>query len=799
MTVVKQTHIWTKSFLNPSIFGSFILSLCLLLDHKVLMAQDATSQSSRERDRVLLKRSPIASEYQIMGEPGDVLGATFDAEGVDFRSHFSLRRAPLNEAAIKLVGNVNYQSISKEFVFGGGIHLIKPLGKLNLQLHVQRNASERFVESYESRWLLNSDLNSGADSSANEVLSLGYPRFTQDSLQTQSINTHWRADYQVNKTFSMSYDGLNVNYDDVATRNRFETQLGAGELSNTVFDNDGSTINQASVSNAKIRRYFHRLNTARDINRHKLGFVVDKEDGSIEFNAYYSRWVNDKLWLPWNFIESDVSATYTLENRYLPSVNISNSNIYDVSDAIFANYRINDNKTTDTDYAFMLNWDKKVDFANKDLWLETGIAWRNKERAVDNSSAVYGSTSDTFNLAELTNNFSSTRIIENQFLLPAGLGLSNGSNFFTANQNEQFSLNSSQSFLESIQDIYTSEETVSSLYINAYQQRKNWFWRAGLRVEKTDTATRGAVYDSPSAIENLQGEAITSIVLDGTTIAENFTSFDAAFLKGGSNYTHLLPSVELRYTLNTHVLFKGAYFQQLMRPQYFDTVNYRRANISTLSITEGNPDLEATTIENVYAGFEYQYTDQGQLYAGLYYSQVSDFFYDSNTSELIGDELFEVASVENGKEGYIKGLQSYWKQQFSMPVLNHAEVELAYTYSDSEATLSDRIIKMPERADHRIAFNLRLHKNDWQYRSQFSWQSEAIDDVGASASQDTIRESVLIWNQSLSWHYNEDIITRISLNNILDYPERSYQGQPSRVLNNLYSGSTARLSVELSF
>ena len=756
-------------------------------------SQDSTSESSRERDRVLLKRSPIASEYQTLTAPGDVLGASFDAEGVDFRSQFRLRKGKADASMVKVEANVNYQSIADKFELGGSINAAKSFGKLSLQLQVQKNSSDRLVDLYQSRWLLDTN------DTGNEEITLGYPRYTQDGIQTQSFNTRWRADYQVNDDFLVTYEGLNTNYDDVATRNRFEVQFGAGDLSDTVVGSDGNTVSESAVSDARIRRYFHRLDTQRDINRHKFGFTLDQDDGSLEVNSYYSRWVNDKVWLPWNFIETDVSATYRLDDRYLPNVNISSSDIYDISEAVYSNYRISESVTTDTDYAFLVKWDKKLNVAEHDLWFEAGVTWRNKEREVDSNVAVYGATSNVFYLDELADSNDVTRIIDNGFLLPAGIGTENGDSYFENNLSQQFDLNLSQSFLESIQDIYTSEETVSSLYVNAYQQRENWFWRAGLRFEKTETNTRGAVYDAPDSDIASLGSAINSIVLNGEIVEESFDSFDAVFVEGGNDYQHILPSLELRYKLNEKVALKTAYFEQLMRPQYFDTVSYRRTNVSTLSITEGNPNLEATTIQNFYAGFEYQYANSGQLFAGVYYNNVSDFFYDSNTTELIGQDLYEVARVENGKDGYIQGVQTFWQQQFSFFVFDKAEIKLAYTYSDSEANLSERSISMPERADHRVAMNLLLGHNDWQYNSQFSWQSEAIDDVGAIALQDTIREDVLIWNQSLTWKYSEQVLARFTLNNILDTPERSYEGQPNRVTNNLYSGTSARLSLTIVF
>ncbi|HCA77569.1 MAG TPA: hypothetical protein DEP33_13790, partial [Alteromonas sp.] len=118
---------------------------------------------------------------------------------------------------------------------------------------------------------------------------------------------------------------------------------------------------------------------------------------------------------------------------------------------------------------------------------------------------------------------------------PAGMDLLLGEPYLAANP-KQFNFNPAQSFLESIQDIYTSEESVSSAYIDAYQQRASWFWRLGLRYEKTETSTRGAVSGPTEAgIANL-GDQITSVDVAGLTIEENFSHFDAAFVEGGNSY-----------------------------------------------------------------------------------------------------------------------------------------------------------------------------------------------------------------------------------------------------------------------
>ena len=414
------------------------------------------------------------------------------------------------------------------------------------------------VDFYQARWLPVSEPELSDDS----VQVLGFPRYSRDTFETTSINTRWRADYRLRDDILLTYEGLATNYDDVAARNRLEFQNTVGELSDQVLGQDGSTVTEANITDGRIRRYFHIMDTARDINRHRLGFSLEQSDGSLEAGLYYSRWINDRLWLPLNFVDTGINGSYQLNNRYLPDSIVTNADIYDVSNSIFSNYRPNKTITTDTDYAFKVDWDKQFSLANQPVWIGAGMAWRNKERDNENARAVYTAGAEAFSLAAITGNNRAEMIMNGDYLLATGMDIFAGESYFEANQADQFSLNASQSFLESIQDIYTSEETVSSVYVNAYQQLEKWFWRAGLRFEQTKTATRGAVSGPEENDIHSQGDPITSIDLYGEIIEENFDSFDAAFVSGGNDYNHLLPSLELRYAITPALQLKMTYFEE---------------------------------------------------------------------------------------------------------------------------------------------------------------------------------------------------------------------------------------------
>lgn len=753
-------------------------------------ADDVTNQSPRERNRVLLKRNPIASEYQSSGPPGDVPGASTDAEGVDFRARFRLPEGKAEASSFKVEGNVSYQGASQEAVPGGSLSLEKSIGSLAVQFQAQQNASERIVDLYQARWLDRTEPLISDD----DVFLLGFPRYTRDYYDTTSIDTRWRLDYSIGDDARLTYEGLATNYDDEFVRDRLEFQ-NVGVSDQLALGADGSTITQAVTQSSRLRRYFHRMETARDIQRHRFAFTLDGEKSSTELGVYYSRWVNQRIWLPWNFVDNSIESTYRIDDRYLPDAAVTNADLFDVSASSFANFRPSDTTTTDTDYAFHLDWDRQLMVDKKVVWMGAGVTWRTKERDNVNERAVYVSGVETFALDQLTGSNGPTRVIEDGYTIPARLDTRLADAYFQNNRDAKFSLNLSQSFLESIQDVYSSEETVGSAYVNAYQQWNAWFWRIGLRYEKTKSETRGAVSGPPGSGISETGEAIASIELEGQTVVENFAGFDAAFVQGSNRYDHWLPSVELRYSLNAALELKAAYFEQLMRPQYFDTVRYRRINPPTRTINEGSPDLKPTSVRNLYVGFEYDYSEQSRLAVGAYYKRVSDFFYDTRVTELLDGVVYDVSRVENGDDGSIKGVQVFTSHRVKLPNVESANVELSYTFSDAEADLINRTIDMPERSEHLVALNLRLANKQWQYQSKLSWQSEALDNVGPGAAQDIFREAVLVWDQSFSWRFNKHWLTRLSLNNVLDYPDRSYQGSESRVVDNQFSDYSARISV----
>ena len=182
-------------------------------------AQDVTQESPRERDRILLKRNPIASEYQEQGRLGLAPGASADSEGVDFRSKFRMK--PLGGKPVtRIEPTISYQGTGDQIEPGGRIMLGRQIGGIGAQLQLSTTAATRVISHYQSRWV--ESLLEG------ESLSLlGFPRFSQDTYETRNSSVGIRLDAGSDR-LQYFYELFASHYTDDAYRNRLEYQVATG-------------------------------------------------------------------------------------------------------------------------------------------------------------------------------------------------------------------------------------------------------------------------------------------------------------------------------------------------------------------------------------------------------------------------------------------------------------------------------------------------------------------------------------------------------------------------------------------
>ncbi|MBC2606510.1 TonB-dependent receptor [Pelagicoccus albus] len=750
-------------------------------------AKDETNSSPRERGRILVKRNPIASEYQIFGDSGTAAGADADGEGVDFRAFFPQSNPADDPSELLKIGyTLNYNDQSGIGKSGYNIswkHALDSKQKIVMAAQLRHSASDRLIEHYESVW---------SERSEDGNYYLDRPRFSYDEILTENTVASAQIGYKANDRNSFYFKTYRQDYKDHAYRNRLELQFAGADLieDSQSITEDGSA-SEAIFNNASSRRYFGDTTNTRTRVHNSIGGTYTGEEWTVDYVVYMQKWNLDTEWFNWNFTESGLDVGYEIDNPYKPTFTTYNdTNLQNQSNATLSSLRIHDTHTRDRDLAARIDADRNISLGSRDLWIQTGGLHREKEREVWQTIQVYFPSSDNLlYLTDVANDEEFGSILEGYFEMPTGLDPAKGRDAFYNNP-EYFAANDYRQAIESAPQSYTAKESVTSAYLLGTQKTGDWTFEIGGRLEHTETETRGTVVIPESVNDADEGAYLETVV--------NPSNGEAQIIKdlySENSYDNFIPSAEATYQLSDSDRIKAAWFQLLMRPQYYNIVDYRRISVPTRSISEGNPELSPTSIDKARLSWIRDNETLGSLAFELYYIQIENFFYGSVTDEVILEDgvpqTYRVSRVENGEKANIKGFEIQWNKTINdFAIFDTSTATLAYTYSDSEATVQSRpedILTTPERSKHLLKLNLSGRIGNYRTELEYAYQSKALDDLGNSVEQDVYREPVV----SLSWlnRYSLDKTTSLNLNfaNITDHAERSYEGSPIRVTGNQYS------------
>lgn len=750
-------------------------------------SKDETNSSPRERGRILVKLNPIASEYQVFGDIGTSPGADADGEGVDFRSFFPSNNPadkPTDSLAIGYSLNYNDQSgIGKN---GYNLSFNKKLNKsgtLVLSAQTRASASDRLIEHYESVWLNRKD---------TELYYLDRPRFSFDKILTENTVTTAQLGFRPNSRNSLYFKTFLQDYFDDSYRNRLELQFGSASVvegSETIAE-DGS-ITAATFEGARTRRYFGDTQNNRIRQHNSFGGTYTGDEWTIDYAIYAQKWNLDRQWYNWNFRDTGLDLSYSVDDPYLPTITENGeTDLQDITQAKFSNLRIHNSYTRDRDLAARIDAERSLMVGDREIWIQTGALHREKEREVWEDRIVFiPDSSNTLTLADVAYEGEGSPLLDGNYTVPLGLDPAKGRARVVSNP-EQFPRDSFREKTETAQQSYSAEESVTSTYFLGTQEAGDWTFEVGGRFEYTKTATRGMVVIPEAVNDATEGEFLESV-----TSPSDGSQLIIKNLYSNNSYNNFIPSAEVLFKATPSSQFKAAWFQLLMRPQYFNIVDYRRVSIPTRTISEGNPNLAPTEIDKLRFSWTKENEQIGTFSAEAYLISIENFFYGSVSEETILEEgqpvLYRVSRVENGDKANIKGLELQWSKTVSeFAFFDKASATLAYTFSDSDATVQSRPnddLPTPERSDHLL--NLKLSGTIGNLTSgiEFVYQSEALDDLGSSFDQDEYREPVVRLSLRNRYKINQSTSVSLNLSNLTDHPERSYEGSPIRVTRNQYS------------
>ncbi|HWK04552.1 MAG TPA: TonB-dependent receptor [Puia sp.] len=89
-------------------------------------------------------------------------------------------------------------------------------------------------------------------------------------------------------------------------------------------------------------------------------------------------------------------------------------------------------------------------------------------------------------------------------------------------------------------------------------------------------------------------------------------------------YTDILPSIDVKYKLNTITNLRFSYYKAIARPNFYDLVPAPRLSTTSATTTEGNPYLNHSVADNYDIRYELYPREDEQLFAGIFYKKINN-------------------------------------------------------------------------------------------------------------------------------------------------------------------------------
>jgi TonB-dependent receptor len=195
--------------------------------------------------------------------------------------------------------------------------------------------------------------------------------------------------------------------------------------------------------------------------------------------------------------------------------------------------------------------------------------------------------------------------------------------------------------------------------------------QTGLRFEATNESNTGYL-----VIDDLDGIYVSTQAVNG-----------------GGSYVSPLPSVQLRYNIDTSSDIRAVFGMGISRPDPYDLVPYKTLDESTSPNTEsiGNPALVAEHAEDYDLLYEKFLPSVGMIEGGYFYKHLTKPLFQTQTivpnpfPNPITPTVY-LNQWQNGGHAYVQGIELAYQQHltFLPGVLSHARIDANMTWTQSK-------------------------------------------------------------------------------------------------------------------
>ncbi|WP_299269288.1 TonB-dependent receptor [uncultured Psychrosphaera sp.] len=483
---------------------------------------------------------------------------------------------------------------------------------------------------------------------------------------------------------------------------------------------------------------------------YQLGYAYSNED---EPSALY-----------YTFVTENEEIDADLETQ-IPSVTMDNS-VLDTSTYELDEVSFEKNYAEDTEFSGKIDLTRQFTIGDHIAEFKTGAKLRSREKSTEANISIYDGDFDGISGAD----FESATPDWGLGTFGPAFSRSDLRADFAANK-DNLELAELDSELESNGASYVYNEDIFAAYAMAKINIDKLRVVAGLRYEQTDFSTTG-----------MRVELIENEETDVEEVVNTLWNVER-------DYSHLLPSVNLRYEFSDKLIGRAAYTETISRPKFEDAAAFQIIESKTEEddgefVTEreaevGNPELKPYESTNLDFALEYYPGHIGIISAGIFYKEIENFVIFADVADTPEwDGFDEVVQAVNGETAELSGIELSWVKAFDNGLL----LSTNGTFSSSNAvTMLDGEryeTSLPNQSDTIMNFTIGYETNDLNLRLTTTYKSDNLEEIdGDMLRMEDTHQQI---DFTAKYYMNEEMTIYFNAVNLTDEPFYNYFDQPNK-------------------
>lgn len=326
---------------------------------------------------------------------------------------------------------------------------------------------------------------------------------------------------------------------------------------------------------------------------------------------------------------------------------------------------------------------------------------------------------------------------------------------------------------------YEGNEAVLAAYImGEYKLTDKITLIGGFRNENTEIN-----YDGNQVITSVDGNG------DEITTVEQVSN--------NRNTNAFLPMFHLKYSPKDNINLRAAYTKTFARPNFSDLNPGETRNDQTRVISKGNVDLNPTFSNNFDLMGEYYFKDVGLFSAGVFYKDITDVIFTSQSIVNLDGQNYQVNTPKNLEDAWLFGFEAGISKRLSfLPgFLSGLGVEANYTFTKSEVaipqystdangeiSMEEHISSLPQQPTNIYNAALFYEKHGLMIRVAANFKDKYVDIIRQDAGPENNRwyDKNLTVDLSAAYSITPKMRVYLELNNLTNEPLRYYHGVEDR-------------------